>query len=194
MPKISAATVGEHHERRRQTLLLAAREELREVGPWKVTLAKVGQRSGLARSSVYEYFGSTSELLCEIAIIDFQHWASDVTAELKGRPKGWPTLETHIDTTLALVADNRHHIAESLSGYPFTAKQSSRFRELHLELAAPVTQSLEHIGVADPQVSTHFVQALLNSATKMLSSANPNKPNSSELAQSMIALLRHGLT
>ncbi|WP_406673984.1 helix-turn-helix domain-containing protein [Nonomuraea sp. N2-4H] len=62
MPRIQAPTVAEHRAAQRRALLDAAREILAETGR-PPTLARVAERAGLARSSLYQYFRSSGDLL-----------------------------------------------------------------------------------------------------------------------------------
>ena len=56
MPRIDAPTVAEHHVMRRDAIIAAARDLLGTAGASAVTPAAVAGRSGLARTSVYQYF------------------------------------------------------------------------------------------------------------------------------------------
>ena len=56
MPKISAPSIVEHRELRRQQLISAALELALGEGAEAVTVAAVAKKAGLARSSIYEYF------------------------------------------------------------------------------------------------------------------------------------------
>ena len=63
MPKISAPTVAEHRARQRAALLDAARVLLEEQGYPALTFGALADRTGLARPTVYEYFGSKDDLM-----------------------------------------------------------------------------------------------------------------------------------
>ncbi|HLU31431.1 MAG TPA: helix-turn-helix domain-containing protein, partial [Acidimicrobiia bacterium] len=62
MPRIKAETLAEHRELQRRAVLEAARDLLAETGK-APSLAEVGERAGLARSSMYHYARSRDDLL-----------------------------------------------------------------------------------------------------------------------------------
>ncbi|WP_353065629.1 TetR/AcrR family transcriptional regulator [Arcanobacterium hippocoleae] len=62
MPKISAATVKEHHEQMFNKLVDAAEKILRESGPGALTAGSVAKAAGIARNSIYRYVGSIDDL------------------------------------------------------------------------------------------------------------------------------------
>lgn len=62
MPKISAATVKEHHEKMYVSLIDAAEVILREVGPDALTAGAVAKQAGIARNSIYRYVNSVDDL------------------------------------------------------------------------------------------------------------------------------------
>ncbi|NLB46735.1 MAG: helix-turn-helix transcriptional regulator, partial [Microbacteriaceae bacterium] len=57
MPRISAATVAEHRANQERLLLDVAHAFLEETGDLP-SMRAIAERAGLARSSVYHYFGS----------------------------------------------------------------------------------------------------------------------------------------
>ena len=63
MPRITEATVAAHRAAQLTRLIDAAYEIAAEEGAEAVTLASVATRAGLARSSLYGYFGSRDELI-----------------------------------------------------------------------------------------------------------------------------------
>ncbi|XCB29195.1 helix-turn-helix domain-containing protein [Arcanobacterium hippocoleae] len=62
MPKISAATVKEHHAQMFLKLADAAEVILRERGPNALTAGSVAEAAGIARNSIYRYVSSIDDL------------------------------------------------------------------------------------------------------------------------------------
>ena len=73
MPRIETETLAEHRDWRRNQLIEAAASIAMESGGAAITVAAVAQRAGLSRTSVYEYFGSGSELVADL-VIDENSW------------------------------------------------------------------------------------------------------------------------
>ena len=68
MPKIQAPTVALHRELRRQQLIDAAMELALANGAESITVAAVAAKAGLARSSIYEYFASSADLVADLVL------------------------------------------------------------------------------------------------------------------------------
>ena len=68
----------------RGALLDAARSLLSEGGTEALTFPALAERTGLARSSVYEYFRSRAAVVEELCAVDFPVWAAEVEARWSG--------------------------------------------------------------------------------------------------------------
>jgi len=75
MPRIETETLAEHRDWRRNQLIDAAASIAMESGGAAITVAAVAQRAGLSRTSVYEYFGSGSELVADLVIDELHSFA-----------------------------------------------------------------------------------------------------------------------
>lgn len=67
----------------RGALLDAARSLLSEGGTEALTFPALAERTGLARSSVYEYFRSRAAVVEELCAVDFPVWAAEVAAAMQ---------------------------------------------------------------------------------------------------------------
>ncbi|MDJ0355733.1 TetR/AcrR family transcriptional regulator [Paenarthrobacter sp. PH39-S1] len=157
-----------HREIRRTALLAAARHDLLNGGAAAVTLARVGSATGLARSSVYEYFGSAGDLLTEVAVLAFGEWAADVRAAVDDADPGWPQLQAYVSRTLMMVSEGRHDIAAALDKVDFTAAQRERFRDLHVDLTEPLLRSLVYLDVPSPETYAALIQGMIDGATRQV--------------------------
>ncbi|MBG0738524.1 TetR/AcrR family transcriptional regulator [Paeniglutamicibacter antarcticus] len=156
-------------ENRRAALLAAARDDLLNAGAAGVTLARVGSATGLARSSVYEYFGSSGDLLAEVAVLAFGEWAADVRAAVDDAEPGWPQLQAYVSRTLMMVSEGRHDIAAALDKVDFTAAQREKFRGLHIDLTEPLLRSLVFLDVPCPETHAALIQGMIDGATRQIS-------------------------
>ena len=80
MPRIETETLAEHRDWRRNQLIDAAASIAMESGGAAITVAAVAQRAGLSRTSVYEYFGSGSELVADLVIDELSSFAETLNA------------------------------------------------------------------------------------------------------------------
>ncbi len=87
----------------RAALLDAARSLLSEGGTEALTFPALAERTGLARSSVYEYFRSRAAVVEELCEADFPVWAAEVEASMAEaeRPEG--KIEAYVRKQLELV-------------------------------------------------------------------------------------------
>ncbi len=70
----------------RGALLDAARSLLSEGGTEALTFPALAERTGLARSSVYEYFRSRAAVVEELCAVDFPVWAAEIEAAMEQAP------------------------------------------------------------------------------------------------------------
>jgi AcrR family transcriptional regulator len=168
MPKISAPTVAAHRERQREALVNAAAAELLENGLAAVTPSSVGKRTGLARSSVYEYFPSASELLAEVALRAFEEWAEEMEGFIAAATPGLDRLTVYIRTTLRMVAEGKHDIADAMKSAVFSDEQNRRFAQLHRELMEPIHDAVRALGHAEPELRIVLIQGVVDAATKQV--------------------------
>lgn len=189
MPRITAATVAEHRAQQHAALLKAARELLEQQGPSAVTPAAVGARVGLARSSVYDYFPATADILVALAQEAFSAWADTVRRATDAAEPGWDRLATYVGETIRLAAGGAHSVAMSLSGVGLPDAARERIRALHHELTAPAALALAELGLAGQGTYQQLVQALVDSATLQAAAGSDQEV----LTRAVLGLLREGL-
>ena len=94
MPRIRAATVVEHREMQRRALLDAARELVAGGGIAALTFPALAKATGLARSSVYEYFKSRADVVEALVAHEFPAWIGEVRTAMAGETPppsaNWP--------------------------------------------------------------------------------------------------------
>jgi AcrR family transcriptional regulator len=86
MPKIQANTLIEHRAMRRDALLAAAVSIALESGGSAVTMAEVAKRAGISRSSVYEYFESSADLIADVILDELDIWAKTLSTAVEAEP------------------------------------------------------------------------------------------------------------
>lgn len=146
MPKIEATTVAEHRERRQQQVVSNAARLLTEGGLEAVTPAAVASATGLARSSVYQYFPTAAELVAAAVEEVFTVAVARMTEEVGPTTiDPWQRLERYARAAVKAAADG-HDPARmaALSGLPEACL--SRLRELHRQMGAPLRDIATAIG------------------------------------------------
>lgn len=182
MPKISAPTVAEHRARQREALLTAGADVLLESGLTGVTPAAIAKRAGLARSSFYEYFPSATDLLTEIAVKAFDEWATELDALVTAHTPGQAQLETYVRSTIQMVADGKHRVADAMNGAGFSEEQSARFQELHIQLTTPLRRIVRDLALPEPRIQGELIQGIVDAAVKLVNhGADPGRTTTTAL-------------
>lgn len=161
VPRISAATVPEHRDAQRRALLRAAAELIVSSGVAAVTPTSVGERAGIARTSVYDYFGSREDLLVAVAINAFEEWSRDLASALDGAESGIPRLRRYIDATMAMAADGRHNLATALRPADLSPRRVEEIAALHEALRGPLHAILIEAGVDEAAVYEPYIQSVI---------------------------------
>lgn len=174
MPRISAATVAEHHAQQRRAILDAARELLAETGE-APTMGQVGRRAGLARSSLYLYFASADDLLTEVVADVFPDWAARVLEHTdRATTPGsrvWAYLEANID----LFASSEQAVARALTRIVDPQVLHPSMKAFHLQLQVPLRQALSDLGEPEPEKMGEHIDTLILQASRELERAEPDK-------------------
>ncbi|MFZ2527410.1 MAG: TetR/AcrR family transcriptional regulator [Rhodococcus sp. (in: high G+C Gram-positive bacteria)] len=170
MPKISAATVVEHRATQRRALLDAALDLLSETPDGAPSLGDVAARAGLARSSIYHYFGSRDDLLRAVVEDMFPRWNAKVVAAMNAIDDPTERVFAYIEVNLRLVADGRHAAIGVLANFTPRAFTSEHMHALHRQLLLPLLDALCEQGVPDPDLTAEFIYALVRTGTELIDS------------------------
>jgi AcrR family transcriptional regulator len=167
MPRIDAPTVAEHHVMRRDAIVAAARDLLGTAGASAVTPAAVASRSGLARTSVYQYFPSTGALLAAAVEATFAESSDSLAAVVvqAGDPRA--RVHAYVRYALALAARD-HGPFHQLTLSDLPPECVARVRQLHDELIAPLRSAVEDFGARDPALVTGLVFGAISAAVQLV--------------------------
>lgn len=194
MPKISAPTLIEQRKWRRSQLLDAASALAVENGPTSVTVSAVAMRAGLSRTSFYEYFSSSSEIVTELItdeLNSFTHYLNEKVAEVSAPEEA---VTAWIEGSLEYVADGRHLLAKALSTIELSADRSTQIGIAHRKMLAPLSAPLAQLGIRDVTQALALIHATTESATRRieagLDSASEIKSTCSFIIAGLRALQR----
>ena len=145
MPRINAETLAEHRAQQRRAILDAARDLLaeasRDPGGKAPSLADVGRRTGLARTSLYQYFGSREELMDAVIADVFPRWQErlhSAMSEVEGRGA---KARAYCRVSLELVAEGEHAVVSGLSLHA-RDRVTTAGKELHDTVVRPMIEAL----------------------------------------------------
>lgn len=172
MPKISAASVADHRAQQRAALVRAAHELLEEGDAARVTFGAVADRLGLARNSVYKYFGSRQELLEAVVVEAAPRWTAPIRTAMASADTPEGRVAAFVTAQLALVRDGEHRVAQALAGDRDAAALRAGAEHAHRDILQPLVETLEELGDDSPRRTAGLLQGFVNAATKAIESGD----------------------
>jgi len=172
MPRIETETLAQHRDWRRNQLIEAAASIALESGGAAVTVAAVAQRAGLSRTSVYEYFGSGSELVADLVIDELGTFAATLNEAVSNCVDPQCIVTCWIKGALEYIADGRHLLAKALNATSMPQSRAQQIGMAHRVLMAPLVKAVEELGVKDTQRALSFIQAITDASTKRIESGH----------------------
>ena len=172
MPRIAAATVREHRDQQHDAILDAVGTILAEEGYEGVELAAVGERVGLARTSLYRYARHKDELVAQWLERAFGPAMADAQAVLGGSDPPAERLAAWLDGQLEFAAMPRDGAAARLMAeFDHLPEQIQTLvvdghRPLRDALAATVAEALDGQPGRDPAVVLALLDGLAAAATR----------------------------
>lgn len=170
MPKIDEATVAEHRAARLQALLDAAIAALHEHPETTPSLADVGRRAGLSRSSVYHYFASSDALLEAVIEHAFPQWEQQFEDAYAPLSEPADIVRAFIHENLAMVAGGQHALAKALAAVGPAESLGARASQFHRTLMEPLLQSLTRGGEPEPERIGAMINTVVLHASRRLES------------------------
>ncbi|WP_458246771.1 TetR/AcrR family transcriptional regulator [Streptomyces sp. MAI_2237] len=160
--------MAEHRSMQRAALLDAARSLLSEGGTEALTFPALAERTGLARSSVYEYFRSRAAVVEELCQVDFPVWAAEVAAAMEREDAAEDRIEAYVRRQLELVGDRRHRAVVAISASELDAGARERIRAAHGGLVTMIVEALAEMGHAEPRLAAMLVQGVVDAAVRRI--------------------------
>lgn len=170
----------------RAALLDAARSLLSEGGTEALTFPALAERTGLARSSVYEYFRSRAAVVEELCEVDFPVWAADVSSAMERAQNSEAKVEAYVRRQLELVGDRRHRAVVAISASELDAGAREKIRAAHGGLVAMIVEALAEMGHEQPRLAAMLVQGVVDAAVRRIELGAAEEPGAiTEAAVSM---------
>jgi AcrR family transcriptional regulator len=152
----------------RAALLDAARSLLSEGGTEALTFPALAERTGLARSSVYEYFRSRAAVVEELCAVDFPVWAAEVEAAMAAVERPDAKVEAYVRKQLELVGDRRHRAVVAISASELDAGAREKIRAAHGGLVAMIVEALGEMGHREPRLAAMLLQGVVDAAVRRI--------------------------
>ena len=175
MPRLNTANLAEQREWRRNQLISAAAEIALESGSDAITVAAVAQKAGFSRTSVYEYFGSSSELIADLVIDELATFSKVLSAAVADCKNPACVISCWIAAALEYIADGRHLLAKALNATSTPSARAQQISIAHRALLAPLITAVEELGVSDSRRALTFIQAITDASTKRIEAGHDAK-------------------
>ncbi|MFD6495243.1 TetR/AcrR family transcriptional regulator [Streptomyces sp. NPDC060188] len=178
--------MAEHRSMQRAALLDAARSLLSEGGTEALTFPALAERTGLARSSVYEYFRSRAAVVEELCEADFPVWAAEVSSAMAAAEGPEGKVEAYVRRQLVLVGDRRHRAVVAISASELDAGAREKIRAAHGGLVTMIGEALAAMGHAEPRLAAMLLQGVVDAAVRRIELGAAEDPTAiTEAAVSM---------
>lgn len=168
MPKISAPTVAANRALRRQQIIAAAADLALEMDGRSITMSAIAARAGISRTAIYEYFGSTSDLLADLIVDELGLWSQTLDRIVAQEESAEAKIEAWIRGALSFVADGRHLLVKALSAVSLPNDRVNEVSAAHRRLVAPLITTMQAINVPDPVAAAFLINSTVESATKRI--------------------------
>ncbi|WP_123461960.1 TetR/AcrR family transcriptional regulator [Streptomyces sp. CEV 2-1] len=183
--------MAEHRTMQRGALLDAARSLLSEGGTEALTFPALAERTGLARSSVYEYFRSRAAVVEELCAVDFPVWAAEVENAMERAQTPEEKIEAYVRRQLDLVGDRRHRAVVAISASELDAGAREKIRAAHGGLIAMIVEALGDLGHEQPRLAAMLLQGSVDAAVRRIELSVAEQPD--VIADTAVAMILYGV-
>ncbi|MFE9095505.1 TetR/AcrR family transcriptional regulator [Streptomyces sp. NPDC007264] len=183
--------MAEHRSMQRAALLDAARSLLSQGGTQALTFPALAERTGLARSSVYEYFRSRAAVVEELCAVDFPVWAAEVEAAMAAVEGPEAKVEAYVRRQLALVGDRRHRAVVAISARELDAGAREKIRAAHGGLVAMIVEALGEMGHREPRLAAMLLQGVVDAAVRRIELGAAEDP--AAITEAAVAMALRGV-
>jgi len=174
-PKIQAATIVEQRQMRQRQLIDAALAIALESGAANITVAAVAKRAGLARSSMYEYFSSSADLIADLVIEELALYQERLAQAVKGTEDPYQHIELWIAAALQYVVDGRHMLIKSLNAAAIPEFRRDEISQGHRNLMTTISAPLQDIGLTDIRGAMSYLQNTIEAASVRIESGSDSE-------------------
>ena len=157
---------------RRQQLISAAMELALDQGAQAVSVAAVAAKAGLARSSIYEYFASSADLIADLVIEELDYYCTRLGEAIKDATDPFEKLELWIAEGLRYVQDGRHMLVKSLNTVATPDFRNEEIALGHRKLIAPLREALAATGIKDLASASAFISSVTDAASVRIEAGN----------------------
>ena len=171
-PRIQEATIVEQRKMRQRQLMDAALSLAIEGGIDSVTVSAVAKKAGLSRSSIYEYFSSSADLIADLIMEEMAYYNQRLLKAVDKVEDPFEYISLWIEEALQYVVDGRHLLVKSLNTVTTPNYRKSDIAQGHRNLMGTIIKPLTEIGLEDVKLGLAHIQATIDVASIRIESGN----------------------
>jgi AcrR family transcriptional regulator len=184
MPKIHAPSVREHREAQQKAIVAAARAMILDVGFESLSFSELSNKTGLARTSLYEYFRTKHDLAVALISEEASLWQQAVAARIDHKTPQ-KALGSFVLAVLDLVRSGQHELAFALADGSPNPTLAAAINSAHRNLFQMVIPALTAMGVRDLETCVEMIGGVIMTAGQALR-RNRKRRGISELAVAFV--------
>lgn len=135
-------------------------------------LSQVAQRAGLARTSAYQYFASSQELLQAMVRDVYPRWVQRVSSAMEAAPTEADRLMAYAVASVSLVAEGAHAVGSALAALAPGEGLDEQAERMHRQAQEPLVRTLESLAVESPSEVAALINAVVHGAMLLLESGH----------------------
>ena len=154
-------------------LLAAARDLLIAEGYSGLSFGTLAARTGLARPTVYSYFGTNDDLVVALCEAEFPLVAVETERAVQRAATPREQIAAFIRAQLRIAQQRPYRIAHALATAPLSVETRQRIMALHHELMPSAVPLFTRLGHPQPALAASLLQGLINAAVALTDAGQP---------------------
>lgn len=190
MPRLQTESLAAQRAWRRSQLLESAAAIALESQGGAVSVSAIATRAGLSRTSFYEYFESTSEIVAELITQELNSFSAHLETATQEAHSAEDAITRWIESSLLYVADGRHLLAKTLSSIEISRDRSAAIGIAHRRMLSCLIGPLQQLGIADVHHALALIQSATDAATRRIESGQSGENEISTTSAFIMAGLK----
>ncbi len=164
--KSTARSGRSQRDLRREQLLSVALQMALESPSREISMTELARRAGLSRTSVYDYFASSSDVISQILIQELDNYAKLLSSAVADADSAQGRIRAWIEASLRYITDGDHLLAKGMGSISANPETVRIFRAKHQLLLAPLTEVFDELGIKEVHRALSFTQSVTDGAVK----------------------------
>ena len=138
-----------------------------------LTFSALAARTGLARPTIYTYFGSKDDLVVALCEAEFPLVAAEIERAVERATTPRDQIAAFVRAQLRVAQQRRYRIVHALASAPLADEARQRIMALHRELVPSAVPLFVRAGHPRPALAAALLQGLINAAVAALDAGEP---------------------